>query len=151
MCLFVCGETPECPVLWYSSTAGLPLRLDISVRIIRTVTRARKVHPLSALRLGLDLPPDPEIPNSRSPDSRFGRGRETGREPPIPESAGIGNREIPRFPIGRRALKLNREIGCEYSRHDPGLDVAAALSPSNADSGLPPPSFLNCQGPADGG
>jgi hypothetical protein len=41
--------------------------------------------------------PDPEIPNSRSPDSRF--GRETGRELPIPDRPGIGNREIPRFPI----------------------------------------------------
>jgi hypothetical protein len=28
MGLFVCGETPECSVLWYSCTAGLPL--DIS-------------------------------------------------------------------------------------------------------------------------
>ncbi len=37
--------------------------------------------------------------NSRSPHSRF--GRETRRESPIPdpESAGIGNLEIPRFPI----------------------------------------------------
>ena len=42
-------------------------------------------------------PADPEIPNSRSPDSRF--GRESGRESPIPDSAEIGNREIPRFPI----------------------------------------------------
>jgi hypothetical protein len=33
---------------------------------------------------------DPEIPNSRSPDSRF--DRETGREPPFPDSAGTGNR-----------------------------------------------------------
>ncbi len=43
--------------------------------------------------------PDPEIPDSRSPDSRF--GRETGREFPVPDSAGNGNREIPgpRFPI----------------------------------------------------
>ena len=92
------------------------------------------------------LGPDPEIPNSRSPDSRF--GRESGRESPIPDSAGIGNREIPRFPIwpgignrgpdwpksGNRAYPL-----CEYIMHDPGLDVA--LSPSNADSALPPPSF----------
>jgi hypothetical protein len=30
MCLFVCGGTPECPVLWYSSTAGLPLDINLS-------------------------------------------------------------------------------------------------------------------------
>ncbi len=51
-------------------------------------------------------------------------------------------------------LAANREIGdaplCEHSWHDPGLDVAVSPGPSNADSGLPPPSFLNCQGPADG-
>ena len=41
--------------------------------------------------------PDPEIPNSRSPDSRF--GQETGREFPIPDRPGIGNRETGRFPI----------------------------------------------------
>jgi hypothetical protein len=34
--------------------------------------------------------PQAEIPNSRSPDSRF--GRESGRESPIPDSAKIGNR-----------------------------------------------------------
>jgi hypothetical protein len=101
---------------------------------------------------------DPEIPNSRSPDSRF--GRESGREFPVPDSAGNGNREIPRFPIrpgnGNRGPdwpQLGKSgIPCargEYIWHDPGLDVA--LSPSNADSGLPPPSFFNCQGPADGG
>ena len=39
------------------------------------------------------LGPDPEIPNSRSPDSRF--GRESGRESPIPDSAGIGKQESP--------------------------------------------------------
>ncbi len=38
------------------------------------------------------------IPRRFPGDSRFGR-RETGRESPIPDSAGIGNREIPRFPI----------------------------------------------------
>jgi hypothetical protein len=79
------------------------------------------------------------IPVPPIPD-RF--GRESGRE-----SAEIGNREIPRFPIwpgignrGISRLVANREIGdaplCEYIMHDPGLDVA--LSPSNADSGLPP-------------
>ncbi len=41
--------------------------------------------------------PDPEIPNSRPPDSRF--GRETEREFPIPDRPGIGNRETGRFPI----------------------------------------------------
>ena len=56
--------------------------------------------PLSGALSGAasDPPADPEIPNSRSPDSRF--GRETGRESPIPDSAGTGNRaQIPRFPI----------------------------------------------------
>ena len=51
-----------------------------------------------------DSDPAREIPNSRSPDSRFGRDLETGtrREFPIPDSdsaAGNGNREIPRSPI----------------------------------------------------
>jgi hypothetical protein len=41
--------------------------------------------------------PDPEIPNSRSPNSRL--GRETGREPPFPDSAGTGKRA----PIGRKS------------------------------------------------
>ncbi len=45
-------------------------------------------------------PPDPEIPDSRSPDSRFGReSPRGGNSSPIPDSAGTGNREIPRFPI----------------------------------------------------
>jgi hypothetical protein len=77
--------------------------------------------------------PDPEVPNSRSPDSRF--GRETGTEFPIPDRPGIGNRPgNPPFPdsAGKREsgprLAANREIGDtprrEYSRHDPGLDVA---------------------------
>ncbi len=72
---------------------------------------------------------DPEIPNSCSPDSRF--GRETGRESPIPdsESAGIGKQGIPVSLFGRERepgsrLAANREIGdapmCEYSMHDPG-------------------------------
>ena len=42
---------------------------------------------------------DPEIPNSRSPDSRF--CRETGRESPIPGSAGIGKEGIPDSRFGR--------------------------------------------------
>ena len=42
---------------------------------------------------------DPEIPDSRSPDSRF--GRETGRELPIPDSAGNGNRRSPVSRFGR--------------------------------------------------
>ncbi len=89
--------------------------------------------------------PDPEIPNSRSPDespiwsgigegirdSRLGRNRESGN-PPFPDLA--GSRE------SGSQLAANREIGdtprCEYIMHDPGLDVV--LSPSNADSGLPP-------------
>ena len=39
-------------------------------------------HPASSL---VAPHPDPEIPNSHSPDSRF--GREIGREPPFPDSA----------------------------------------------------------------
>jgi hypothetical protein len=80
--------------------------------------------------------PDPEIPNSRSPDSRF--GRETGRESPFPDPAGIGKPPFPDHDSagnGKRRgprLAANREIGdappCEYSGHDPGPDVA--LSPS---------------------
>ncbi len=87
---------------------------------------------------------DPEIPNSPPPDSRI--GRETGRELPIPDSAGNGNREIPRFPDsagnGNRRPDWPQigksEIPCRVSTapplagmkpHDPALDVA--LSPSN--------------------
>ena len=77
-----------------------------------------------------------ETPNPRSPDSRF--YRETGRESPIPGSAGIGKQGIPDSRFGREResgsrLAANREIGDhdtplrEYIMHDPGLDVA--LSP----------------------
>ena len=77
---------------------------------------------------------DPEIPNSRSPDSRF--GRETGKG--IPDSRLGRNREsgtpVSRFGRDRESgsrVAANREIGdtplCEYSSRDPGLNVA--LSP----------------------
>ncbi len=90
-------------------------------------------------------PGNPQFPFPRFPiwprngegisDSRLGRERESGN-PPFPDSA--GKRES-----GPR-LAANREIGgtlrCEYSSHDPTLDVA--MSPSIADSactsGLPP-------------
>ena len=94
-------------------------------------------------------PGNPQFgPFPPGPDSRF--GRETGREFPIPDSAGIGNREIPRFPTrpgnGKRGPDWPqigksenwKPCGCEYSRHNPRLDVA--LSPSIAGPG-----------PADGG
>ncbi len=75
-----------------------------------------------------------EIPNPRSPDSRF--GRETGKG--VPDSRLGRNREsgapVSRFGRERESgsrLAANREIGdtplCEYSSRDPGLDVA--LSP----------------------
>jgi hypothetical protein len=38
-----------------------------------------------------------QVPVAPIPD--FKVGPETGRESPIPDSAGIGNREMPRFPI----------------------------------------------------
>ncbi len=42
----------------------------------------------------------PNLLNSRSPDSRFQVGRERpGEGIPDSRSAGIGNREVPRFPI----------------------------------------------------
>ena len=83
-----------------------------------------------------DLNSDPEIPNSRSPDSRLGFGRETGKG--IPDSRLGRNREsgtpVSRFGRGRESgsqLAANRKIGdaplCEYSSRDPGLNVA--LSP----------------------
>jgi hypothetical protein len=54
--------------------------------------------------------PDPEVPNSRSPHSRF--GRETGRESPIPDSAEIRNREIPpAFPDSAGTRTGNRGPG----------------------------------------
>jgi hypothetical protein len=82
----------------------------------------------------ISVPPIPDLAGKleRGGNFRFpiGRERESGNSP-FPDSA--GKRES-----GLR-LAANREIGdtprCEYSRHDPGLDVA--LSPSNADSGLP--------------
>jgi hypothetical protein len=40
--------------------------------------------------------PDPEVPNPRPPDSRF--GRESGREFPIPDRPGIGNRAVSSLP-----------------------------------------------------
>ncbi len=68
-----------------------------------------------------------KVPNSRSPDSRLGFGRETGRETPIPDSAGIGNREIPRFPIRpgpgiavpRAFLEKHLSIELPLTAHDP--------------------------------
>ena len=80
-----------------------------------------------------------------SPDFPIFLGNRGNRRFPIPDSAGIGKQGIPdsRFCRERESgsrLAANRKIGdtrlCEYSMHDPGLDVA--LSPSNADSGLPP-------------
>ena len=108
--------------------------------------------PFRPEHLGTGLPlacPDPEVPNSRPPDSRF--GRETGREFPIPEIS-AGNRESGNGPFpdsaGNREsgsrLAANREIGdtlrCEYSWAD------VALSPSKCRF-WPPPTFFNCQGP----
>jgi hypothetical protein len=122
---------------------------------------------IGASRPGLSWPgpgpaPDPEIPNSRSPDSRF--GRETGREFPIPDRPGIGNRESGNAPFpdsaGKREsgsrLAANREIGdtlrCEYSC-TAGLDVASKVLQMQilASPHLPSLKFFNCQGPADGG
>jgi hypothetical protein len=82
-------------------------------------------------------PGNPQFPFPRFPiwpgngegisDSRLGRERESGN-PPFPDSA--GNRESgPRLAVNRR---IGDTLRCEYSSHDPGLDVA--LSPSNADS-----------------
>jgi len=50
-------------------------------------------------------PPDPEIPNSRSPDSRLGRNRETGNcRFPIRPGTGIGVPIVPR--IGKSGIPL---------------------------------------------
>ena len=102
----------------------------------RPPTGPRSLYGASGVRPGNPQFPFPRFPiwpgiGEGIPDSRFGRNRESGN-PPFPDLA--GNRES-----GSR-LAANREIGdtplCEYIMHDPGLDVA--LSPSNADSGLPP-------------
>jgi hypothetical protein len=81
----------------------------------------------------------PEIPNSRSPDSRF--GRETGRESPFPDSAATGKQGTPVSRFGReresgsRLAANHREIGdaplsrCEYSMHDPGLESGRWMLP----------------------
>ncbi len=44
-------------------------------------------HGRSLSHVGRPPGANPEIPSSHSPDSRF--GRETGRESPFPDSAGI--------------------------------------------------------------
>jgi hypothetical protein len=131
--------------------------LSRAVEASKGARRAFHMHALEGLQVApVSRPGNPQFPfppfpiwpgNGEGKIFRFpiGRERESGN-PPFSDSA--GKRES-----GPR-LAANREIGdtlrCEYSgRHDPGLDVA--LSTSNADSDLPPPSFLNCQGPADGG
>jgi hypothetical protein len=95
------------------------------------------------MRMGLPL--DPEIPNSRSPDSRF--CRETGKESPIPGSAAsavIGKQGMPdsrfgreresgsrlasRIEIGKSGISLDTPL-CECIMHDPGLARDVALGP----------------------
>ena len=100
--------------------------------------------------------PDPEIPNSRSPDSRF--GGETGREPPFPDSAGNGKRG-PDWPqIGKSGMPLCASTAgaplCEYSLQtlarssSQGLRLDVALSRNESFKCIQPeasPHFLNCQ------
>jgi len=88
-----------------------------------------------------DRPPQTrrEAPNApgRSPDSRF--GRETGRESPIRDSAGSGNREIPRFPfrpqIGKSGVStagtiLDRELEIpRFPIRPPGPGIAGIAVP----------------------
>ncbi len=75
----------------------------------------------------MPVPPIPDLAGKRGGNPRFPTRPESGnREFPIPDSAGnFVERES-----GSR-LAANREIGdtplCEYSMHDPGLDVFGAL------------------------
>jgi hypothetical protein len=61
-------------------------------------------HGRSLSHVGRPPGPSPEIPSSHSPDSRF--GRETGRESPFPDSAGIKGTFV-HFEA-RRALLVKR-------------------------------------------
>ncbi len=72
---------------WARSTLGASFRMVVPPVLIRTSAECNCSKQTR------------EVPNSRhgSPDSRF--DRETGRKPLIPDSAGIGNRETPRFRI----------------------------------------------------
>jgi hypothetical protein len=59
--------------------------LDTDLKLTDRISRTMAGGPLR--------PGTCEIPNSRSPDSRF--GRETGRESPLPDSAGTGKQGAP--------------------------------------------------------
>ena len=94
-----------------------------------------------------------QIPNSRSPDSRF--GRESGRESPIPDSAKFGNQGIPDSRFGREresGPRFGRKSGNRgYSSHlvpntIPGPNVA--FDPQNAD--FWPPPILETRSKVDG-
>jgi hypothetical protein len=67
----------------------------------RPPTHVSSGRQLTWLVAGSDSGPEAQISgsHSRSPDFRF--GRESGRESPIPDSAGIGNRGIPVSRFGR--------------------------------------------------
>jgi hypothetical protein len=135
-------DIPDIGVPWVPRGRGpstpwpRPARVTVAAAPSRDAHKARTVgqRPGQTRKSPIPVPPIPDfLPGIGEgiPDSRFGRNRESGN-PPFPDLA--GNRET-----GSR-LAANREIRdtrlCEYIMHDPGLDVF--LSPSNADSGLPP-------------
>jgi hypothetical protein len=109
----------ESPATMLTASTRLPVMASDRPGQARFITRPKS----EAMRLGANQTRKSPIPVPPIPDLAGKRGRES----PIPDSAGIGNREIPRFPIGRKSGNRGIPCGCEYSKHDPGLD--AALSP----------------------
>ena len=106
---------------------------DARVRFRRDQTRKSPIP----------VPPIPDLAGNR------------GRESPIPDSAEIGNREIPRFPIwpgignrgpdwpqiGKSGIPLCVSTSCTIlgcAQLDVAFVAAFKLSPSNADLGRPP-------------
>jgi hypothetical protein len=114
------SEGAACSESWPRTVTN---RLRVGVGDTATPTRKSPIP----------VPPIPDFAGKRRGNFRFPTRTRPG--------TGIGKSPVSRFcretgigvPIGRKSESGNREIGdtlpCEYSRHDPGLDVA--LSPSN--------------------
>jgi hypothetical protein len=91
-------ESVPCPTVYRSE------RTDPSILPPRPSPRASALGPrpdqaATASWGGFPCGELPRPGNPQFPSPRFRSGWETGRESPIPDSAGIGNRETPRFPI----------------------------------------------------
>jgi hypothetical protein len=102
--------------------------------------------------------PDPEIPNSRSPDSRFGResgipAGNRGFPPGIPAGNRGGN---PRFPpgigegipdsrFGRKSGNRGYSSHVSSTKHDPGAKCCLQMILENADFRPPTHVSSGCQ------